>query len=443
MNKALQRHLTRASTAIKHAKLRPLCGVVHDVKGPILRIGFAEARVGEICEIGVGTFDEPILGRVIALEGEAALVSPFTDAAGLSVGALVQTKSSEILAPSGDGVLGRVLDGLGRPIDGLGALPQGTPYIPARADAPPPMSRQLIDSPLITGLRVIDTAMTLGKGQRIGIFGSPGTGKSTLLSALSQHSEADVIVIGMIGERGREIREFLERQLPQKKRAHITMVVATSDRAPMERVYGAHIATAIAESFRDQGKSVLLLIDSLTRVARALREVGLAAGEQPTRRGYPASVYPALPELIERAGSNDFGHITALYTVLVEGDGSADPIAEETKSLTDGHIVLSQEVADSGRYPSVDVVKSLSRVMKNIVPESHNDINAKVRSLYAKYAEIEMLIQIGEYQTGADKIGDQSLNAVPKLNRYFSQSIDEKTELNDALKAVESILNDG
>jgi len=432
--------ITLAKEAIIGAELRPLFGVVTNVLGPIVRANLATAQIGQIYELVPGQGAAEIKARVIALDGSTAILSPFSDCSGLAAGCIVRKLSDDILVPGGSAMLGRVLDGLGAPIDELGPAPSEACWVPARATAPDPMSRSLISNVLETGLKVIDAAMTIGKGQRVGIFGPPGTGKTSLLAALAQHTDVDAIVIGMIGERGREVREFLERHLPEEKRGKIVVVVATSDRAAMERVYAAHTATAVAETMRDEGKSVLLLIDSLTRVARALREVGLAAGEQPTRRGYPASVFPALPELIERAGGNGKGEITAMYTVLVEGDGTGDPIAEETKSLTDGHIILSQAVAESGRYPAIDVAQSLSRVMNDIANEDQLKMNVEMRALLAKFLEIEMLVQIGEYKTGSDKRGDDALRAVPKLNTFFSQKTSERVSYDIMLQRLRAAL---
>jgi type III secretion protein N (ATPase) len=278
---------------------------------------------------------------------------------------------------------------------------------------------------LNTGLRVLDAFCTFGRGQRLGIFGSAGSGKSVLLATLARNCAADVIVIGLIGERGREVREFVELRLPKSHRARTVVVASTSDRPALERIYAAHYATAIAEALRDQGKSVLLLIDSLTRVARAVREIGLSAGEPPTRRGYPASVYTALPELIERSGRTSKGDITAVYTVLMEGDGEGDPIAEEVRSLTDGHILLSPAIASRGRYPAVDVMTSLSRLMADVTTKDERRIASRARALLAKHAEIELLVQVGEYRAGSDAEADCAIAAYPALEAYLAQGADE------------------
>lgn len=436
----VQDAVERAKHAVGTAPFCPLFGEVIHINGPVVHAALETARIGQMCRIAGANGTASILGRVIGVKNTHAIISPFTGCDGLAVGALVTPQNGDFTVPFGPELIGRVLDGFGAPLDDLGELGADMRRVPVRHAAPLPMSRPLISNRLVTGIRAIDSAMTLGRGQRVGIFGPPGTGKSSLLSGIAQHCDADVIVVGMIGERGREVREFLDRQLPLEKRDKVVVVVATSDRSPMERVNGAHVATAIAEGFRDDGKSVLLLIDSLTRVARALREIGLAAGEPPTRRGYPASVYPALPELIERAGCTDTGEITALYTVLVEGDGEADPIAEETRSLTDGHITLSKEIADGGRYPAIDVLKSLSRVMNDIVVTDHLQMSKVMRGLLAKYAEIEVLLQVGEYQSGADPIADRAILQVPRIRAFLAQETDKSAGLDETLADLRKVL---
>lgn len=422
---------------------KPILGRVVSVSGAVIRAAFRTARLGETCLIEQPFGRTSVLGQVIALEGDVAVISPYETSKGIAVGTLIRPLGQELQQRVGDGLLGRVVDGLGRPIDGLDPLPQDMSERPTRAEAPNPMDRPLIEDPFSTGLRAIDAPITMGRGQRIGVFGPPGTGKSSLLAAISQHCEADVIVIALIGERGREVREFLERHLPPEKRAHIVIVAATSDKSPMERLNAAHVATAICEGFRDNGKSVLLMMDSLTRVARALREIGLAAGEVPTRRGYPASVYPALPELIERAGRTEKGDITAIYTVLVEGDGQADPIAEEVRSLTDGHITLSQKLADQGRYPAIDVSQSLSRVMSDVALDDHKEASTVLRTLIAKYAEIEILLQVGEYEEGIDYEADMAVASMPQIIEFCKQRSDEPSSLSETIDGLKELTNVG
>lgn len=411
--------------ALAAADPRPLLGVVSEVKGAIIHATMSRVAVGSICALRKGQVHS--LAEVIGVVEDGAILTPLGGASGLSVGLPVRLVSDHLTVPVGRELMGRVLNGLGEPIDNMGPL--GTcKRRAARGGLPDPISRPLIDKALATGVRAIDAFCTVGKGQRLGIFGPPGVGKSVLLSALARNSDADAIVIGLVGERGREVREFIDRSLPLQHRKRTVVVAATSDRPPLERLYAAQTATAIAEDLRDQGLSVLLLIDSLTRVARALREIGLAAGEPPTRRGYPASVYAALPQLIERSGRTASGDITALYTVLVEGDGEGDPIAEEVRSLTDGHIQLSAAIAERGRYPAIDVLTSLSRLMVEVATPQARDLARKARAALAKYAEIELLVQVGEYHKGADPEADLAIAVRPALEAFLTQDLTESRQ---------------
>jgi ATP synthase in type III secretion protein N len=424
--------LAAAEAAVSRVDPRPVMGRVLGISGAILQAMLGSAPVGAICQIGDATTGT--LAEVIGLRDGVALLSPFGTTQGLVGGAAVRMIAPSLSLPVGISLLGRVVSGLGQPMDGRGPL-TGTTLRQARAASPDAVSRPLIDTRLATGLRALDAFCTFGRGQRLGIFGAPGAGKSVLLAALARKCNADVIVIGMIGERGREVREFVERRLPQSHRARTVVVASTSDRPPLERIYAAHYATAIAEDLRDQGKSVLLLIDSLTRVARGLREVGLSAGEPPTRRGYPASVYAALPELIERSGRTAKGDITAVYTVLMEGDGEGDPIAEEVRSLTDGHIMLSPAIAARGRYPAIDVMTSLSRLMPDVASKDEIRIAARARALLAKYAEIELLVQVGEYRAGSDAEADRAIAANSAIETFLTQGIEENSGTNAELWA--------
>ncbi len=427
------KRLASAEAAVSGANLRPMMGRVQSISGAILQATLGTAPIGAICQIGANATGT--MAEVIGLRQGIALLSPFGPTQGLVGGAPVRVIAPALTLPVGASLLGRVVSGLGHPIDGLGPLTRTT-LRPARAAAPDPVSRPLIDTRLSTGLRALDAFCTFGRGQRLGIFGAPGAGKSVLLAALARNCAADVIVIGLIGERGREVREFVELRLPQGHRARTVVVASTSDRPPLERIYAAHYATAIAEQLRDEGKSVLLLIDSLTRVARALREVGLSAGEPPTRRGYPASVYAALPEFIERSGRTAKGDITAVYTVLMEGDGEGDPIAEEVRSLTDGHIMLSPAIAARGRYPAIDVMISLSRLMPDVASKEELRIAARARALLAKFAEIELLVQVGEYRSGSDAEADRAIAANAAIEAFLKQGIDEASGSNAELWAT-------
>jgi ATP synthase in type III secretion protein N len=339
------------------------------------------------------------------------------------------------MVPVGRSLLGRVLDGLGNPSDGKGPFDVEDHY-PVTADPPNAMTRQLITKTITLGVRALDGLLTCGEGQRMGIFAAAGGGKSTLLSQIIRNTTADIVVLSLIGERGREVREFLERDLGEDGVKRAVTIIATSDRPAMERLKAAYVATAIAEYFRDQGLKVLLLMDSVTRFARALREIGLAAGEPPTRRGFPPSVFATLPKMMERAGCSDCGSITALYTVLVEGDDMTEPIADETRSILDGHIILSRKLGAANHYPAIDVLASVSRLMNAIASSDHIRAAGKIRNLLAKYQEVELLVRIGEYKKGSDASADEAISKVDASNNFLKQGLREQTSLEDTLKAM-------
>jgi type III secretion protein N (ATPase) len=321
--------------------------------------------------------------------------------------------------------LGRVLDGLGNFVDGKDTEFVPDTWYPVYQNPPDPMKRRVIDRPLPMGVRALDGVLTVGEGQRLGIFAAAGGGKSTLLSMLVKGAAVDVTVMALIGERGREVREFIEHDLGPEGMRKAVIVVATSDRSSMERAKAAYMATAIAEYFRDMGQRVLFLMDSVTRFARAQREIGLAAGEPPTRRGFPPSVFATLPKLMERVGMNDKGSITAFYTVLVEGDDMNEPVADETRSILDGHIILSRKLAAQGHYPAIDVLTSKSRVMDNIVPRDHILMARRVTSWLATYADVELLVKVGEYKPGADADADMAIAKLKPVNAFLQQRTDE------------------
>jgi len=419
------------------------------IKGRILRaIGVtihasvAEVRLGEVCRLCDPVSGREVLSEVVGLLEDAAVLTPLGDLSGLSSATEVIPTGSEMRVPVGPGLLGRVLNALGEPLDG-GPWPppdlDGT--YPLQAPPPQPMARDIIKAPLQLGIRALDGLVTCARGQRIGIFGEPGVGKSTLLAQIVKGTEADVIVIGLIGGRGREVREFLERELGEKGRRRAVTVVATSDRPAIERVKAAYVATAIAEYFRDRGRSVLLLMDSVTRFARAQREIGLAAGEPPTRRGYPSSLFAVLPQLLERSGPGQGGAITGLYTVLMEGDGTQDPIAEEVRSILDGHVVLSPELAHRNHFPAIDVLKSRSRLMDAVVDPEHSRLAGQVRDLMARYAEVELLVRVGEYQRGSDPRADEAIARIDAINALLRQGQDERSTIVDVQQRMRTLVS--
>jgi type III secretion protein N (ATPase) len=409
-------------------------GRVIQVTGTIIKAVVPTVKVGEVCLLRNPGEAFEMKAEVVGFHRDAALLTPIGDMIGISSATEVTPTGRMHMVPVGPGLLGRVLDGLGRPldVDERGPL-EADAFYPVFANAPDPLKRRIIDSPLELGVRALDGLLTCGEGQRMGIFAAAGGGKSTLLGMLVKGAAVDVTVIALIGERGREVREFLEHELGEAGRRRSVVVCATSDKSSMERAKAAYVATAIAEYFRDQGKRVLFLMDSVTRFARAQREIGLAAGEPPTRRGYPPSVFATLPKLMERVGMNDKGSITALYTVLVEGDDMTEPIADETRSILDGHIVLSRKLASMNHYPAIDVLASASRVMNAVVPAAHRDSAGRLRELMAKYAEVELLVRIGEYKRGGDKVTDEAIDKIERIRGFLRQRTDERGTLPDAV----------
>ena len=408
-----------ASLALDRVTPVGMRGRVSKAVGVTIEATGIQAHVGELCELTTPG-EPPLLAEVVGFSGHTALLTPLGPLSGLSALTQVIPSARGHVCPVGDGLLGRVVNAMGEPIDGKGPL-MCDERQPVHREPLGPLARRMIDRPLVTGVRAIDGLLTLGQGQRIGIFAPPGVGKSTLAGMLARGSTADVNVVALIGERGREVQEFIQDSLGEAGLARSVVVVSTSDRPPMERIKCAFAATTMAEHFRDAGRQVLLLMDSLTRLARAQREIGLASGEPPTRRSYPPSVFSMLPQLLERAGQGASGAITAAYTVLTEGDEESDPIAEEVRSILDGHIVLSRKLAGANHYPAIDVLSSISRVASRVTSEGHRAAAARCRAWLAKYLEIEMLVQIGEYQPGQDRDGDASLQARDALNDFLRQ----------------------
>jgi type III secretion protein N (ATPase) len=428
----------RFKSMIETTDFHDVRGKVTQALGTIIRASIKGVKIGELCRLVDPVTHTELFAEVIGFSKQDVLLTPIGELEGLSLQTQVIAcgRSQEILIS--EQMLGRVVNGIGIPIDGGEPITNGT-YSAINTPPPNPMSRKLIDRPISTGIRAIDGLLTCGEGQRLGIFASAGGGKSTILSMITKGCDADIIVIALIGERGREVREFIERELGEAGLKKSIIVAATSDRPAMERVKAAYAATTIAEHFRDQGKRVLLLMDSITRFARALREIGLAAGEPPARRGFPPSVFATLPKLLERTGHGMNGSITALYTVLVEGDDLTEPVADEVRSILDGHIILSRSLAEAGHYPAIDILASTSRVMNSITTDAHQAQVMRVRQLLAKYKEIELLVKIGEYKTGTDPLADQALNAIEEINRFLRQSTKEAPAFEQTLQDLSEV----
>jgi len=427
----LRARLSRHSTLLH-------TGRVVRALGTALQVSGLPARIGQRCQIVDRRSGAYTLADVVGIDHGDAILVPLGGLDGVAVDSEVRVIGERAAMAVGGGLLGRVVDGFGQPLDGRELpLDPTDESVALVAEAPHPLARARIDEPLQTGVRAIDTLLTVGVGQRLGIFAPAGVGKSTLLAMLARHADIDVIVVGLIGERGREVREFLDDALGDRARRRSVVVVATSDRPAMERVNAARTATAIAEGFRARGLRVLLLMDSVTRFARALREVGLATGEPPVRQGFPPSVFAELPRLFERAGTATHGSITAFYTVLTDDDDGLDPVAEESRSILDGHIVLSRTIAESGRFPAIDVSASLSRLFPALNDEASRHRAARLRELLARYRDVEFLIQVGEYRAGSDETADEAIARREAVLQFLSQDTDSSAtrDVSDAALA--------
>ena len=412
------------------------------LSGPILEAALPEVAIGELCDIRRSWQDREVVARaqVVGFQGERAVLSLIGNARGLSREALLQPTGRALAAWIGESALGAVLDPSGRIVErfapeaGVGGEERGID-----AD-PPPYSRRVgIREPLATGVRAIDGLLTCGVGQRVGIFASAGCGKTMLMHMLIEQSDADVFVIGLIGERGREVTEFAEALRASPKRERCALVFATSDFSSVDRCNAALLATTVAEYFRDQGKKVVLFVDSMTRYARALRDVALAAGEPPARRGYPASVFDSLPRLLERPGATHGGSITAFYTVLLESDDEPDPMADEIRSILDGHIYLSRKLAGQGHYPAIDVLKSASRVAGQVCDGGHLQAASALRALMARLEELQVFIDLGEYRAGENADNDRAMNAREALRQWLRQPMDEHSPFTATLRSLDAL----
>ena len=401
-------------------------GRVTRLVGLVIEASGLEVGLGELCRVTSLVDDRSILAEVVGFHERGVLLMPLGEMDGLHPGSSVQPLGRSFGVDVGPGMLGRVLNGLGHPIDGKGKL-EVEERVPLAAEPPNPLEREMIETQFETGVRAIDGLLTLGRGQRVGIFAGSGVGKSTLLGQIARQAQADVNVIALLGERGREVRDFIEHSLGPEGLAKSVLVVATGDQAALVRARGALVATAIAEYFRDLGKHVLLMVDSVTRVAMAWREIGLAVGEPPTTKGYPPSVFAALPRLLERAGNAAHGGITGIYTVLVDGDDFNEPVADAARSILDGHIVLTRKLASAGHFPSIDVLESKSRVRDAVIDSEHRAAANTVSRLEGSYRDKEDLILVGAYQTGSDPQVDAAIALRPRVLDFLQQTPQETT----------------
>lgn len=413
---------------VRSADPLPVAGRVAGLTGLTVVARGLRASVGELCWLG-----EPgrsIPSEVVGFRDDQLLLMALGEVDGVQPGLRVYATGAPLLAPVGDALLGRVLDGLGQPIDGLGSL-QTRQWRPVSATPPSPLERQRIREPLSLGVRALDGLLTCGRGQRLGIFAGSGVGKSTLLGMIARSTAADVNVIALVGERGREVREFLERDLGAAGMERSVVVVATSDQPALCRIKSALVATTIAEHFRAHGRDVLLMMDSLTRLAQSQREVGLAVGEPPATRGYTPSVFALLPRLLERAGTDRHGSITGLYTVLVDGDDMNEPVTDTARGILDGHVVLSRQLAERGHFPAIDVLQSVSRVMPDITDAAHQQAARHLRATLAIYRDHEDLISVGAYQQGSNPAVDDAVTRMPALAGFLQQGVDDRTGLSE------------
>lgn len=446
-NGLMNTHVTVSSVAVPlRAALQGLStlaerGRVTEVLGTLVKAVGVQARVGELCELRAPG-GRMVRAEVIGFRGATAILSPFGAMDGLCNQTAVIALRRSHAVPTGRGLLGRVLDGFGNPLDGHGPI-SASSYDAVDSDPPSALRRRPVSCMFETRVRAVDALLTVGEGQRMGLFAPVGAGKTTLIGMLARSAQADVNVIALVGERGREVGEFVGRVLGDAGLKRSVVVVATSDRPAVERAKCAQVATTIAEGFRREGQHVLLLMDSITRYARALREIGLASGEAPTRRGFPPSVFAAMPRLLERAGADERGTITAFYTLLVEGDEDSDPIAEEVRSLLDGHLNLSRVLAQAHQYPAIDVLGSLSRLMPTVTAEAQQLAAARIRGWLAKHRDIELLLQMGEYKKGADAEADMAIAKMPALRQFLQQRFDESIAADAARAALMQLTGGG
>ncbi|WP_411802229.1 flagellar protein export ATPase FliI [Bacillus haynesii] len=416
----------------RYGKVKQAVGLMIESKGP-------ECSIGDVCKIYTkGDGPKTIKAEVVGFKDQNILLMPYLEAANIAPGSIVEATGESLRVKVGSGLIGQVVDAFGNPLDGS-ALPKGLAQVSTDQAPPNPMKRPPIREKMAVGVRSIDSLLTVGKGQRVGIFAGSGVGKSTLMGMIARETAADLNVIALVGERGREVREFIEKDLGEEGLKRSIVVVATSDQPALMRLKAAYTATAIAEYFRDKGQNVMFMMDSVTRVAMAQREIGLATGEPPTTKGYTPSVFAILPKLLERTGTTENGSITAFYTVLVDGDDMNEPIADTVRGILDGHIVLDRSLANKGQFPAVNILKSISRVMSNIAEKDHIRAANRFREMLSIYQNSEDLINIGAYKKGSSREIDEAIQFHPKLISFLKQEVDEAASLEESISLLKSL----
>lgn len=432
-------NLSNCLQVIKETRLVTIRGRVSQVIGMVLESLGPAIPIGSICEVDVFKGNKQVLAEVVGFREGRVLLMPLGEMRGVEPGSIIRLTDGEATTPVSESLLGRIIDGLGNPVDDKGPLSAKEVY-PLYAEPLNPMTRERINEPVDVGVQAINGLLTLGKGQRIGIMAGSGVGKSTLLGMIAKHTAADISVIALIGERGRELKDFIERDLGEEGLARSVVIIATSDQPALVRMRGAYLATTIAEFFRDQGRDVILMMDSVTRFAMSSREVGLAIGEPPTSRGYTPSVFGQLPKLLERAGTcQGKGSITGIYTVLVEGDDMNEPIADAVRSIVDGHIVLDRSLASQGHYPAIDIMNSISRCMTDVVPKSQVEMSHRFLETLATYRQAEDLINIGAYVKGSNPKIDTAIEMVDQMNSYLKQPVAQRISIDESAKQLDDL----
>lgn len=430
-------YVEQIDTLKRYGKVKRVIGLMIESQGP-------ESSIGDVCWIYVSNKanQRRIQAEVVGFKEESVILMPYTDIQEIAPGSVVEATKKPLEIKVGTGLVGKVIDSLGNPLD-QSLLPKGLMSVPTDQAPPNPLQRPPINEPIEVGVRAIDSMLTVGKGQRIGIFAGSGVGKSTLLGMIARNTKADINVIALIGERGREVREFIERDLGPEGLAKSIVIAATSDQPALMRIKGAFTATAVAEHFRDRGYNVMFMMDSVTRIASAQREIGLAVGEPPATRGYTPSVFAILPKLLERTGTNEHGTITAFYTVLVDGDDMNEPVADTVRGILDGHFILDRELANKGHFPALNILKSVSRLMNHLADDEHRRAAERVRDLLSTYINSEDLINIGAYKRGTSKEIDEAIQFFPKITSFLKQNTTEAITKDESVRSLIRLVETG